>query len=275
MLTERQNEVLNANGIIKHAGQDLEFWLEAELFVKRECAKFGQPNVAIETSTTMPRGKYAHYEPWAAKMKIFYINDRPAKQIFGSVMHELAHHIHHGLRRAVRTTGNYDELKRLDQGGRVHGRGFKEILTALEHENAPQVPHSPWGNAGCRNSSRLSKKDWAQRYSVKVCEKMAKATTKKNTAKTATPKTVKPVAKKAAPVEQVFKVTIKISNDYASQTPGIVYAPAVIAAYCTAKDEARAEAKILRNYGLTKRTDVDYIVDVIPATMPKAAPVSK
>lgn len=268
MLTERQNEVLNANEIIKHAGQDLEFWLEAELFVKRECAKFGQPNVAIETSTKMPRGKYAHYEPWAAKMKIFYINDRSAKNIFGSVMHELAHHIHHGLRKAVRQTNNYDELKRLDQGGRVHGRGFKEILTALEHENAPQVPHSPWGNAGCRNSSRLSKKDWAQRYSVKVCEKMTaekatKATTKK-TATTAAPKT----AKAEVPT---FEVTITIESAFSAMSKGIIYGAQTLQIFAQAKDEVTAKNKALRSFGLFHRNDVKYSVSAKPAKAPRVA----
>ena len=213
MLTDRQNEILNAPGIIKHAGQDLEFWLEAELFVQKECAKFGQPNCAIGTSTSMPRGKYAHYEPWNNRMEIFYINDRPAKNIFGSVMHELAHHIFDGLIQTLRQEGNYVEVARLSVGGRIHGRGFKQILTALEHENAPQVPHSPWGNAGCRNSSRLSSKDRAQRYSVKVCEKMATATLKKNTAKTATPKTAKKVAAKKIAVTPVIKTaSVKIAK---------------------------------------------------------------
>lgn len=284
MLTDRQNEILNAPGIIKHAGQDLEFWLEAELFVQKECAKFGQPNCAIGTSTSMPRGKYAHYEPWNNRMEIFYINDRPAKNIFGSVMHELAHHIFDGLIESLRQKGNYAEVARLSVGGRIHGRGFKQILTALEHENAPQVPHSPWGNAGCRNSSRLSSKDRAQRYSVKVCEKMATATLKKNTAKTATPKTakkiaaktpatkiaVKPVIKtasvKIAPTS--FKVEITILNHWKSQTPGVVYAPHTFAAFCTAKDAAKAEGKILRNFGLAQRTDVDYTVKVVAAPMP-------
>lgn len=258
MLTKKQNALLNANGIIKNLGQDPEFWIQAEVFCAKEVAKFGLPGVDIVHSTREPRGKYAHYEPWSSRMVIFYTTSRPAKFIFNSVMHELAHHILHGLIREARQSKNWEESARLQRSGRTHGLGFKEIMTTLEHENAPEVPHSPWGNAGCRGSSRLSKQDRAQRYSVKVCEKMAKATTKKNTAKTSTPKTVKTVV--PSDLGNSFEVTITIKAPFSALTKGIVYTAQTITTISTAKNEQAAVNKSLRSFGLAHRTDVKYDV---------------
>ena len=265
MLTKKQNALLNADGIIKNLGQDPEFWIQAEVFCAKEVAKFGLQGIEIVHSTREPRGKLAHYEPWTSRMVIYYTTSRPAKFIFNSVMHELAHHIHHGLIREARQSKNWEESARLQKGGRVHGLGFKEVMTTLEHENAPEVPHSPWGNAGCRGSSRLSKKDWAQRYSVKVCEKMAKATSKKNTAKTSTPKTV------AKAEQPTFKVTIHIEAAMSSSIKGVVYPAQEITIFSTAKDEVSAKLKAVRSFGIGRRTDVKYTVKATPSKAPKVA----
>jgi len=256
MLTNAQHKILNSDEIIKHHGSDPEFWVQAEVFCAKETAKFGLPLVKISYSASEPRGKYAHYEPWNNRMVIFYINSRPAKFIFNSVMHELAHHIHDGLRQAARVRQDWVEAARLNKGGRVHGLGFKEVLTTLEHENAPQVPHSPWGNAGCRGSSRLSRKDWNQRYSTQVCEKVANST----------PKTKK--------VEMPsFEVKIKIHAPFASTIKGVVYGEQTITTITTAKNEQSAINKTLRSFGIKHRSDINYTIAIKEvATAPNVSP---
>jgi hypothetical protein len=268
MLTNAQNALLNSTERIADNGNDINFWNEAQAFCDRETAKFGLSPVTVVSSAREPRGKYAHYEPWSKRCVIFYITSRDSRFLFNSVMHELAHHIHHGLRQQARVRRDYSEAKRLDKGGRVHGLGFKEIMTELEHENAPEVPHSPWGQAGCRGVSRLSSKDWAQRYTEKVCEKMTAATATKATTKKTATKT--PAVK--APVEiPTFEVSITIESAFNAMSKGIIYGAQTLQIFATAKDEVTAKNKALRSFGLFHRNDVKYSVSAKPAKAPRAA----
>ena len=107
---------------------------------------------------------------------------------------------------------------------------------------------------------------------TKLTKTQQMAADAKANAKTVTPVAAVKKAPKVTPADYPsFKVEVTILNHWKSQTPGVVYAPHTFAAFCTAKDEAKAEGKILRNFGLAQRSEVDYTVKVTSAPMPVTA----
>lgn len=242
-------------------GRDPDFWTEARRIVNFETDARGLTRLSIQKSTRKYARKYAEYFSYQRRMHIYWINDRSAAHTFNSVLHELAHHIHYGRKAEAQRNKDWNESSRLDRSGRVHGLGFKEVMTELEHRYYT-IGHSAWGSAGCRGSSRASRRDWQQLN--KVCEEsdMAKAAAKKNTAKISTP--------------DIFKVTVNIEEAFKRPAGGIIITPHEFTVYAEAKNELAAQGKVLRAYGLSARDNVKFTVTVEAVKAPskiKRAPL--
>lgn len=265
----------NRTTVLDHEiGATPEFIEECEQIVNGLTLEYGVPVLYLVFSEVRHTGRLGDYSAWQNRARIFDINGRQRHELFTTVLHELAHHIHNNKVKEARLNKDWELAHEMQKGGRAHGKGFKQTLKDLEHRFYP-YGHSAWGSAGCRNSSRASRQDWQQRNSVCKESDMAKTAAKKNTAtKTVATKTsAKPSAK------PVFAVTVTIEKPYTAMAKGLTIAPHSFTVYAEANDEIAAQNKVLRAYGLAHRQDVAFsVVNAKADKAPRAAaykPVAK
>ena len=246
--------------VLSHSiGATPEFIQESEQIANKITFEYGVPVLRFEFSPVRHRGRLGDYSKWQNKARVFNIHGREHHELFTTVLHETAHHISTHKIQEARQNKDYELAQDMATGGRSHGKGFKQILKDLEHRFYP-YGHSAWGSAGCRNSSRASRKDWLQRNSVCKESDMAKLAAKKNEA--------------TAP--DIFKVTVNIEEPFKRPAGGIIIAPHEFTVYAEAKSDLAAQGKVLRAYGLSDRDNAKFTVKVEHVKAPskiKKAPV--